>query len=170
MEAKTEDFGINPKRISDWRSGYRKHSEFLALCENEACDKAKKLHQKIDAARESAQNLFLQSNFFGWSISPDNLDKVAPNTAESYISNIKSINQKLFCKTGLDLLGLLPDYVEKRNAKKVREMFTAMDKKKLIERIDNGDDREMSIRQLENCRSALRKYAIFITQLTEHLT
>lgn len=83
------------------------------------------------------------------------------DTADSYVSLIKSVNRKLFCKTGYNFLALLPGYVKTNNSTEIKRMFDAMDRK-LTERIYEDDEIEMTSRQFENSRSALRKYATFI--------
>lgn len=163
--AKKKIFGETPEAISNWRSAFRKHADFLNVCMTNAIDEAKKKDERIQKSRESASTLFLENRFFGWLISPDNPQKVVPDTAESYVSNIKSVNKKLFCKTGYDLLAMLPGFIKTKNTAKIDEMFGAMDRK-LTERINEMNETEMSLRQLENSRSALRKYAEFIKLLT----
>ncbi|WP_302149694.1 hypothetical protein [Bacteroides caecimuris] len=164
-QAKKKIFDETPEAISNWRSAFRKHADFLSLCMANAIDEAKKMNERIQKSRESASTLFLENRFFGWLISPDNLNKVVPDTAESYVSLIKSVNKKLFCKTGYDILAMLPVFIKARNTAKINEMFDALDGK-LTERIKEMNETEMSLRQLENSRSALRRYSEFIKSLT----
>ncbi len=164
-QAEKEIICETPKTISNWRSAFRKHADFLSLCMTNAIGEAKKQNERIQRSRESASSLFLENRFFIWMISPDNPKKVVPDTADSYVSNIKSVNKKLFCKTGYDLLAWLPGFIKTKNTAKINEMFDAMDRK-LTERISEGNETEMTLRQLENSRSALRRYAEFIRSLT----
>lgn len=164
-QAKKEIICEMPKTIGNWRSAFRKHADFLRICVANAIEDAKKLNERIQKSRESASSLFLENRFFSWMVSPDNPQKVVPDSAESYISNIKSVNKKLFCKTGYDLLAMIPGFIKKGNTAKINEMFDAMDGK-LTERIKEMNEAEMSLRFLENSRSALRKYAEFINSVS----
>ncbi len=119
------------------------------------------LAEKIEASRLKAANLFLEVRFAIWGI--DN--GLSETTMDSYISEIKSVNRKLFCKTGYDLLhDFLPQYVKTKNEDKINEMFSAMDKL-LSRRIDSYNETEMPRESLLNCRAALRKYTEFIKHL-----
>ena len=164
-QAEKEIICETPKTLKNWRSAFRKHAEFLSLCMTEAIDEAKKMNESIQKSRESASTLFLENRFFGWLISPDNPDQRSAATAESYVSQIKTVNKKLFCKTGYDILAMLPDFIKTNNVEKMNEMFEALDDK-LTERINEKNETVMSLRQLENSRSALRKYTEFIKSLT----
>ena len=163
-EAKKEVVCFSPKTLINWRSAFRKHADFLRMCIANDSEEAKKKNERIQRSRESASSLFLENRFFVWLISPDNPKKIVAKTAESYVSNIKSVNKKLFCKTGYDFLAWLPGYIKTKNTTKIKEMFDAMDRK-LTERIGEGNETEMTSRQLENSRSALRRYAEFIKSL-----
>lgn len=164
-QAKKRIDGETPETLSNWRSAFRKHADFLSLCITNAIGEAKKQNERIQKSRESASTLFLENRFFGWLISPDNPNKVVPDTAESYVSQIKSVNKKLFCKTGYNILAMLPGFIKTNNTAKINEMFEALDGK-LTERINDMNETEMSLRQLENSRSALRRYAEFIKSIT----
>lgn len=164
-QAKKKIFDETPEAISNWRSAFRKHADFLSLCMTNAIRESKEQNERIQKSRESASTLFLENRFFGWLISPDNPHKVVPDTAESYVSQIKSVNKKLFCKTGYDILAMLPGFIKTNNTTKINEMFDALDGK-LTERINEKNETEMSLRQLENSRSALRKYAEYIKSVS----
>jgi len=164
-EVKNEDICLTSKTLGNWRSAFRKHADFLRMCIANDLEESKRKNERIQRSRESASSLFLENRFFIWMISPNNPKKVVPDTAESYVSNIKSVNKKLFCKTGYNLLAWLPGFLKTKNTAKIKEMFDAMDRK-LTERIGEGNEAEMPLRQLENSRSALRRYAEFIKSLT----
>lgn len=164
-QAEKEIICETPKTLSNWRSAFRKYADFLKLCMTNAFEDAKKQNKRIQESRESASLLFLENRFFGWLISQNNPQKVAPDTAESYISNIKSVNKKLFCKTGYDILAMIPGFIKNWNTAKINEMFDAIDDK-LTERINEMNETEMSLGLLNNARTALRRYAEFIKSLT----
>ena len=114
--------------------------------------------------KKSVSSLFLEDIFLGWLVSPDNPKRLALESAESYVSNVKSVNKKLFCKTGYDMLAMLPGFVETGNAEKIDEMFEAMDGK-LTERISEKNEAEMPLGSLNNARTALRRYAEFVKSI-----
>jgi len=114
---------------------------------------------------ESASMLYREEQFLQWLASSANTKKISENTAVSYVSYIKSVNKKLFCKTGHDILAMLPDFVKLGNTAKIDEIFKAMDDK-LTQRITDENDTEMPLNSLNNSRSALRRYAEFIKSLT----
>ena len=159
--AEKGESGIKPKTISDYRSSFRKYAEFLRLCMQNACEDAKKQHERIEKSRESANTLFMANRFRTWLTESE---KIASSTAGSYVTYIKSTNKNLFCKTGYDLLSLVPAYLKNKNFSKLDEMFTAMDGK-LTERIEEYNENEMPVGSLQNARTALRAYAKFIKTL-----
>lgn len=117
-----------------------------------------------DNIHEGDYSLSYEDRFLKWLISPDNPKRLAKNTAGSYVSYIKTVNRKLFCKTGFDILALIPEFVETKNITKINEMFAAMDSK-LTERITEADEAEIPLNSLNNARAALRRYAEFIKSL-----
>lgn len=117
-----------------------------------------------DNIHEGDYSLSYEDRFLKWLISPDNPKRLAKNTAGSYVSYIKTVNRKLFCKTGYDILALIPEFVETKNITKINEMFAAMDSK-LTERITEADEAEIPLNSLNNARAALRRYAEFIKSL-----
>lgn len=151
------------KAIRDWRSAFRKYADFMRECMAEA-----KRNERIRKSRESASSLFLENRFFGWMISPDNARRIAVDSAESYVSYIKSANKKLFCKTGYDILAMIPGFIKTKNVVKINEMFDAMDGK-LTERINEMNETEMPLGSLNNSRTALRRYAEFIKSIVEQI-
>lgn len=153
-----EEYGESGKEIGDWVSAFRKYRKFHEEQITKAPADKKAFAAMIEASRQTANRLYLAEPFVLWAISKG----LADDTMESYVSEIKSVNRKLFCKTGYDILHrYLPGYVKTKNEVKINEMFRAMDAK-LIERIDNLDETEMSVSCLTNARAALRKYAEFI--------
>lgn len=156
-----EEYGESGKEIGNWISTFRKfikfHDEQIEKVEGDK----KVLAEKIEASRLKAANLFLETRFSLWGI--DN--GLSETTMDSYISGIRSVNRKLFCKTGYDLLhDFLPQYVKTKNEDKINEMFSAMDKL-LSRRIDSYNETEMPRESFLNCRAALRKYTEFIRHL-----
>ncbi len=153
-----EEHGESGKEIGNWISAFRKFTKFHnEQIENAELDK-KALADMIEASRLTSRHLFLAYRFIMWGTEQGKTQE----TMESFVSNIKRVNSKLFCKTGYDLLhDFLPGYVKTRNQAKIDEMFKAMDRK-LTERIDSYDETEMSREAFMNGRSALRSYVKFI--------
>lgn len=159
-EGKAE-LGMSSKEIGNWISAFRKYCKFFEDQITKAPADKKAFSEKIESSRQTANHLFLTTPFILWGI----VNGLTDATLESYVSDIKSVNRKLFCKTGHNILReYLPGYVETKNAAKIDEMFSAMDAK-LTERIKNIDETEMPVSRLVNARAALRKYAEFIKSL-----
>ncbi|MDE7115585.1 MAG: hypothetical protein K2O56_04070, partial [Muribaculaceae bacterium] len=153
-----EEWGESAEEIGNWISAFRKYRKFHDRQIEEVDIVKKSRSAMIEASRETARHLLLESHFSIWGISTG----LTEDTMDSYVSYIKRVNRDLFCKTGYDFLhDFLPTYVKTKNKAKINEMFAAMNKI-LDERIDSYNETEMSREAFKNCRTALNRYARFI--------
>lgn len=148
------------KEIGNWVSSFRKYSKFF----NEQIEKAEAQRKaSIERARLTSRHLFFDFKFILWCIQ-DGLDE---RTAESYVSYLKRANREIFCKSGQDKFHVsLPRLVKDKDKVQIEKLFTELNTL-LTERINNGDESEMPIDSLRNCRSALNKYAEFIKSIID---
>lgn len=160
--AKKEDIGESPKELGNWISAFRKYKEFIKKCENDADANQKAKDAMIKASRLSAEHLFLDTRFHLWCIAKG----LSENTVDSYKSNIRCVNREIFCKCGHDLFqDFLPNYVKKRDEAKIDTLFTNMDNILTTQITNYNTEAGLSRKELQNCLSALRKYAEFIKSI-----
>lgn len=156
-----EKFGESGKEIGNWVSAFRKYCKFHEEQINSAAADKKALAAMIEASRQTANHLFLSFRFILWGIAKGLSDK----TMDTYVSDIKRVNKRLFCTKGHDRFHEdLPAYVKARNEEKINEMFAEMEGE-ISERINAYEEEEMSRKVLMKAHSALCKYAEFIKSI-----
>ena len=156
-----EVFGESAKMIGNWISAFRKYCKFFEEQMQKAETDKKVLAAMIEGSRLTADHLFLDIRFVLWGIAKG----LAESTMDSYVSNIKRVNREVFCKCGHDVLSEnLPKYVKAKDIVAINELFGILDFE-IVERLDKLDETEMPVDGLENCRTALRKYAEFIKSI-----
>lgn len=156
-----EKFGASGKEIGNWVSAFRKYIKFHEEQINRAAADKKALAAMIEASRQTANHLFLSFRFIIWGTAKGLSDK----TMNTYISDIKRVNKRLFCTKGHDRFHEdLPAYVKARNEEKINEMFAEM-VGEISERINAYDEEEMCRKVLMNAHSAICKYAEFIKSI-----
>lgn len=74
-QAKKEVVCFTPKALTNWRTAFRKHADFLRVCIVNDSEEAKSKNERIQRSRQSASSLFLEKRFVDWLISPDNPNK-----------------------------------------------------------------------------------------------
>lgn len=109
---KADDYNIRPRHISDMRSAFRKYMQFI----NERI--LEERNSMTTVFENSAKKMFLRKDFIQWLQDNGTCTK---ESAESYASRVKSLNDKflskLIVKKTFNFLDLLSDFIKKDESK-----------------------------------------------------
>ena len=165
-DAKRGIVDYSPKRISDWRSGFRNYCRFIKECILPTINR-QKTNISDKKVVTNYERLFAEHEFSLWLIKTD---KTRTGSAQSYISRLKKLN-RIISKTipaksrefEGDIFSLIPKWLKEQKGSDVVKLLEGIEEK-LLQQVNSNDTHLMPIPALRNSVSALRTYTEFLLE------
>lgn len=152
------------KNLRNWRSAFGNYKKFIMewlIPTMKSYMGSNNAKQSLEMVQKADNSLYREEDFLEWVQEMGN----ELNTARSYISKIKGVNRKIFCKNkkGVDLLSLAAGCLCNGQESRAFDLLLRLESI-LTARIESGNDDEMPLSTLIDSRTAFRAYIRFLQQ------